>query len=431
VLKRSIRARLNVAFIFVALVPLLIVGLVLTLRSFAVLYQQAIFFENAVAQRVSTQVDEFIKRLAGELSLAANELPGKTLEEQAALLSYLPSYPITFQTLVVTDASGGEALRLSRLEVVSDADKQDWANTNEFLVPRDSKSIYYGPIQFDAVYGDPSMTIAVPVINVRTGAIDNVVIANVRFKPIWDLLGNINLNAGENVFIVDVNSRVIAHRNPSVVLAGRTFNVPSEPGFFNGLDFANAILASTAIDLGSQRFVVVAERQVSNALELAIQTALITSVLMVGALILASALGFRTAKQFSQPLTRLAEAAQALSVKSDDFDAKKIAEETKRQDEFGQLARVFENMGKQVVTREQDLKRQVLELKIEIDESKKQASIAQIVDSEYFRDLEQRVGQIRRTRKEGGTGNRKTAEAPNPEGSTSTSSAVDSSKPTT
>ncbi|MBE7512666.1 MAG: HAMP domain-containing protein [Anaerolineales bacterium] len=417
----SIRRRLTLAFILVAAVPLLLVGVVLTLRSFNVLLEQATFFETTVAQRVSTEVTAFIKRMEGELKTVANTLPGNSLSRQRDMLSLLPSFPETFEEIALLDREGVEQLRLTRLDVVAPSDLKNWADNDAFTIPKTLKQTYYGTVETDPLSGEPSMLISVPIPNVRSGIVDQVLIGRIRFKPIWDLLGNISLNTGESVYITDSTDRVIAHRNPSVALRRPLFPIPSATGITRGLDNLNVVLATNtirfgdaslaegenpdtgngkpAIPSGVQIFNVIAERNSANALDLLIQTAIITGILLIVALLIATTQGILAARRITQPIQDLAQVAQELTEKSESFDPKRLHEAAERTDEIGQFARVFQTMGQQVVIRETTLKKQVMALKIEIDEQKKQASIKEIVDTEYFKDLESKAASIRAARK--------------------------------
>jgi hypothetical protein len=59
---------------------------------------------------------------------------------------------------------------------------------------------------------------------------------------------------------------------------------------------------------------------------------------------------------------------------------------------------VFQRMVRQVEQREQQLKMQVAELKIEIDEVKKANQVAEITESEYFQQLRQKANTLRAER---------------------------------
>ncbi len=67
-------------------------------------------------------------------------------------------------------------------------------------------------------------------------------------------------------------------------------------------------------------------------------------------------------------------------------------------DEIGTLADVFTIMVGKVYQREQTLIKQVEELKIEIDESKRKKQVSEIVDSEFFQDLQEKSRAMRRRR---------------------------------
>jgi HAMP domain-containing protein len=72
-----------------------------------------------------------------------------------------------------------------------------------------------------------------------------------------------------------------------------------------------------------------------------------------------------------------------------------------RTDELGSLAQVFRRMAQEVYSRTQNLKKQVMELRIEIDEIKQHKEVAAITDSEFFQDLQMKARSMRKSRAEG------------------------------
>lgn len=67
-------------------------------------------------------------------------------------------------------------------------------------------------------------------------------------------------------------------------------------------------------------------------------------------------------------------------------------------DEISTLAQVFEIMMAKVRTREQTLRQQVAELKIEIDETKRQEQVSELTESDFFRELTEKARHIRERR---------------------------------
>jgi PAS domain S-box-containing protein len=88
------------------------------------------------------------------------------------------------------------------------------------------------------------------------------------------------------------------------------------------------------------------------------------------------------------------DAAAAVEVGA--FDAQHLAPVAAREDGLGQLARVFERMAREVAVREQQLKQQVLDLRIEIDHHKTARAAAEITETDYFKALQKQATSLRR-----------------------------------
>ena len=67
-----------------------------------------------------------------------------------------------------------------------------------------------------------------------------------------------------------------------------------------------------------------------------------------------------------------------------------------RSDEMGTLASVFKRMVQAVEKRETELKRQVKELRIEIDHKKQKTELKKITGTDYFKQLKRKAGDLRK-----------------------------------
>lgn len=67
-----------------------------------------------------------------------------------------------------------------------------------------------------------------------------------------------------------------------------------------------------------------------------------------------------------------------------------------RPDALGQLARVFQRMAREVEVREERLRREVRELRIEIDEARQSRKVAEITESAYFQGLRGQASELRK-----------------------------------
>ena len=82
-------------------------------------------------------------------------------------------------------------------------------------------------------------------------------------------------------------------------------------------------------------------------------------------------------------------------VESGNFRAESLDAVGSRRDALGQLARVFQRMAREIVAREQRMRQEVRQLRIEIDEAHAARQVEDITESDYFRRLEEKVDQLR------------------------------------
>ena len=112
---------------------------------------------------------------------------------------------------------------------------------------------------------------------------------------------------------------------------------------------------------------------------------------------------FLLSDSITKPLRSITAASYSLE-QDEPFEPHCLDKVARGADELAQLARVFSRMAVQVQTREQHLKQEVAELRIEIDEVKRQQQVSEIVESDDFRDLQARAHELRRQRAERSSG---------------------------
>ena len=97
----------------------------------------------------------------------------------------------------------------------------------------------------------------------------------------------------------------------------------------------------------------------------------------------------------TRPLVRLAIAARHIGEGDYKQDLSSLFQ-TRLQDEIDALARDFASMVSKVYQREQTLRMEVQQLRIEIDKTKQQKQVDEIVESDFFKDLQNKAGVMRR-----------------------------------
>ncbi|HYF24639.1 MAG TPA: response regulator [Baekduia sp.] len=98
-------------------------------------------------------------------------------------------------------------------------------------------------------------------------------------------------------------------------------------------------------------------------------------------------------QEYIEQVGVVAEAAAAVEDKT--FEPERLAGVAARDDALGRLARVFARMASEVRARELALEREVTQLKIEIDRNRTERKVQEITDTDFFRNLETRVSELR------------------------------------
>jgi DNA-binding response OmpR family regulator len=86
----------------------------------------------------------------------------------------------------------------------------------------------------------------------------------------------------------------------------------------------------------------------------------------------------------------------AAAVEKGEFDPENLSAVAERTDELGQLARVFQQMAREVRAREQRLQQQVQQLRIEIDQTRKAHQVAEITENDWFRTMQEKIQTLKR-----------------------------------
>ena len=106
----------------------------------------------------------------------------------------------------------------------------------------------------------------------------------------------------------------------------------------------------------------------------------------------------------TRPLQQITGEAQTLE-RGDRYSSGRLAKVASGSDEIAQLARVFDRMAVEVQAREDKLRQQVVALRIEIDQAKREQQVAEVTETDYFQALQASAERMR-TRakaKQGGT----------------------------
>ncbi len=389
----TVRRQLTIGFIGLAITPLLLAGLVSSSASFRAQEQQALALQQAIARRFASEINLLIGQIENELRqlTRVGSFSELTIEDEAALLSEMIAYQDGLESVAVLDGNGQEQARVERMRFVTDSDLGDWSARAEFLIPSTSGVVHYGPLNSDEATGEPLMTLAYPLTNLRTGAVDGVLVGEIRFKKVWDLIRDSSPPGTEEIYVVDERDFIVAHASPSVVLraGGTRFELPAEHGITTGLDGDEVVMAWAELPIGEQTLYVVAEQPVSEALALAYQSLYVTVGLLAGALIVSAVAGVLAVRQIVRPIEQLAETAQKIA--AGDLSQRAQVESAA---EIEALAESFNSMTGRLVTTldglealNADLERRVAERTAELQTANSRLTELDRLKTLFIRDM--------------------------------------------
>ncbi len=345
-MQQSLRTRLILLFITVAIIPVLIVGIIVVERSVVAQTQQATANQNEVASKIALQVAHFIEDPESQMQqlITVREIQSLPREQLRPTFSDLMSFSKIYNKIILTDRFGNIIAQTSRDDIFFSGEVLgNLRNRPEFETPLATGQVYYGDVEFNATTGDPFMYLSVPVIDLQSGDVQEVLIAELRFKTMWTLMSDVSTN-GENVYLIDPTDRVIAHSNPSIVLQRQKFSHPFVGTRMAGLDGTDSVIGIAPVDLAQNvRFYVIAELPASQALSLSYNLMLITGVALGITIIMTTIFALWQASLITRPVESLAKTAS--TILAGNLDAR--AEITTR-DEIGTLGQIFNQMTTQL-----------------------------------------------------------------------------------
>ncbi len=159
-------------------------------------------------------------------------------------------------------------------------------------------------------------------------------------------------------------------------------------GYTPIMDSQGNVVAGLGIDYLAQYLV-----NIDHAIrDLAIPAFIITYVIMFG-------LVYATSQILSRPITRLTRIAERIGEGDYEHDFSSL-QNRPIPDEIDTLADVFQIMIGKVAKREEKLKQQVADLQIQIDHSKRDEQVKEIVDNDFFQSLQTKAFEMRSRRRE-------------------------------
>ena len=295
--------------------------------------------QSEQADAVAAKISQFIKEIESQVGWAT-ELPwspATTEQRRLDALRLLRQVPAIIE-LAQLDSAGKERLRVSRVAMDVIDSRVDRSNEAAFAEAV-ARKIYRGPVHF-RVESEPFMTLALTGARREAGV--SVVEVNLTF--IWDVISQIKVGERGRAYVIDEQSRLIAHPDISLVLsnsdlghlaqvrAARACRVSTGAGVWNpSKDIQGDRVLSAYAAVPTLGWLVFVELPVAEAYAPIYATIRRSGALLAVALVLALLASVLLARRMVAPIQALrtgaerigsGDLAQRISIKSgDEFEA--------------------------------------------------------------------------------------------------------------
>jgi signal transduction histidine kinase/CheY-like chemotaxis protein len=287
--------------------------------------------QRVQAEAAAFKIAQFVKGIESHLGWAL-QLPFTPADVQewrfdaVRIMRQVPA----ISELAQLDGNGREHVRMSRLATDIIGSHQDFSQDPSFIGAVANK-VYYGPVYFRRE-SEPYMTLAVA----GTRRDHGVIVAQVSLKSIWDTASQIKVGQRGQVYVVDEQGRLIAHRDINLVLRNTNISHLSqvqasrsgthEPGLLSqNLDGTKVLTAHARV--APLDWLVFVEMPLNEAYAPLYASIFRAAAFLFAALILAAVAGMLLARRMVIPIRALRDGAvrigsgdlgQRISIKTGD-----------------------------------------------------------------------------------------------------------------
>ncbi len=284
--------------------------------------------QQIIAKETARTVGAFIQDKIGILDTAAqvtHPIESSRATQQQIVNSILSMQP-AFRQVVLLDEQGQQLVWASRLYRSASGVLTDKLPVDVVEKIRQGEN-YIGPVSIDSSTSEPLSVFAIPVKDVF-GKFQGVLVAEVNFKFMWELMDQIKVGQNGYAYVVDDQGRLIAYKDTARVLGDNDLSAKkikkvddflnhqtspdmAEVETFTGINGTRVV--GTYVPLGAPAWAVVTEVPWEEAFQPINQIMLWSSIITLSMGILAGWIGFLLARWLSVPLVDLMKTANRIA----------------------------------------------------------------------------------------------------------------------
>jgi len=389
---KTLRTKVIISFILFVILPTFISSGVILYNIMITQKETVDLLQKTMTKRVASEFENYINYSVSLIrqTVEFEELPLDNTSELKEKLMAQIMFSNNFDQFIVLDADGHEIINVHRYKITSQNSMKDYSSDVEYRFPKFNRSIFYGSVNFSHETGEPISNISFSIVNPKDNSLRGVMIASLRLKPIWNMLANIKTENGQQIYILDSESKLIAHPNPSLVLKNTIFRLP-EKKIAKGLMGEQSYIRYVRLNFGNQFFTVVSEQRIKDAFELFRKTSVVVFMVIIVSIVFGMLLIFSYIRFIVNPIRNLSDVAK--DIESGNLGRKATV---LYDDEIGNMAKAFNKMTDTLKENNAKLKEFNIGLQNKIQEEiKKTRKIEQMLfEQKKFADMGEMINAI-------------------------------------
>lgn len=222
-------------FVIFAVALLIIVGMLLTFLNFRTQRNTVVRTQREIAKRAAQDVSAFLTKVEQSLLVLAQtrNLADLDPDDQRRALDQLMEILPTFDELTYVNALGRERAKVSPYHTFTRGELDNQVDSIGFHQAMRGER-YLSGVSFSNYSGQPSVSLAIPVSDVRQETV-GVVMAQVNFHQMWNIVTGLEVGQTGYAYVVDEQGRLIAYRDISPVLRQEDLTgLPTVAAFLEG-----------------------------------------------------------------------------------------------------------------------------------------------------------------------------------------------------
>lgn len=341
---KSLKFKVVATFIGFVIIPVLIGAAIILTQIQATQLSQLEIMHNQMTKRVASEFENYVNYNISQLvqMVQMNDIPINNLDAASEKLMSEIMFNNNFDQIFLLNAKGVELVHVHRYKISNTNEHKDYSGTIEYLFPKLNRTVFYGDVKFIEEIGEPIMDISFDIREPQTNELKGVIIASLRLKPIWNLLANIYVQPGQQVYILDSKNRLVAHPNPSMVLKNIKFKLPTE-SITTGLMGNRVFMKYFKINFGNQFFTIVSEHNLKDAFKLHRSISIVVYCVIASTIIMSLLLIVIMMRFVVNPINHLSRVAK--EIENGNLDSRAVVT---TDDEIGALAAAFNKMTKKL-----------------------------------------------------------------------------------